>query len=121
MTTKQSRSTEQQENSENYIMKEDVNRDVFESEEKFAAFLQNSNTSAILDRINCDVNDLLMILPKILQRREAVSILRSDRNAKYFYLMCLNAMHTFGNNIFGKEDSAFRIDRCSDTILLECT
>lgn len=23
--------------------------------------------------------------------------------------MCLNAIHTFGSNIFGKEDSAFRI------------
>lgn len=59
---------------------DDINRDVFESEEKFEAFLQNSNATTTLDPFNCDVNDILVILPKIIQRREAISILRSDSN-----------------------------------------
>lgn len=57
----------------------------------------------------CDVNDLLLRLPKMLSGSDIRNIIRVSAHARHFAVMCLNAARSIERRILTRDNASYRL------------
>lgn len=61
----------------------------------------------ITSNFYCDVNDLLLRLPKMLTMSDIRNVLRVSEHARHFAILCINIAHQLGRLVLNRDDAAY--------------